>query len=248
MIVALSTFDIRAIVLDIEGTTTPVAFVYDVLFPYARAHAEAYLTREWNTDTCRAVVALLADEWAADVARGETPPVLVAQDISPAHVAAFANWLTDRDRKSRGLKALQGLIWREGYASGELRGQVYADVAPALERWRARARDVYIYSSGSMLAQQLLFASTEAGDLTPFLRGYFDTTVGSKTDPDSYQAIVDRINAMPSQVLFVSDVLREVDAARDAGLRTALCVRDSTGSETERGPHPIIHSFDEIVD
>ena len=118
----------------------------------------------------------------------------------------YVHWLMDRDRKSPGLKALQGLIWQDGYESGELRGQVYPDVPPAFERWRARGIDVYIYSSGSVLAQQLLFGSTEAGDLTTFLNGYFDTAVGPKTSPDSYGVIAARMHVPPPEMLFVSDV------------------------------------------
>ena len=113
----------------------------------------------------------------------------------------------DRDKKSPGLKALQGLIWQDGYKSGELRGQVYPDVPPALERWRARGLDLHIYSSGSVLAQQLLFGSTDAGDLTRFLTGYFDTAVGPKTSPASYRVISEQIHAVPAEVLFVSDVV-----------------------------------------
>jgi enolase-phosphatase E1 len=245
--ISLSALAVRAVVLDIEGTTTPVSFVYDVLFPFARRHAEAFLRRQWNSDDRRGVVGLLAADHAAEEARGESPPSLTPPDSTPAQVAAFSNWLSDRDRKSPGLKALQGLVWQDGYDSGELRGQVYADVAPALARWRARERDVYIYSSGSILAQQLLFRSTDAGDLTRFLSGYFDTGVGAKTDPKSYRSIVNRLAAPPASILFVSDVVAELDAAREAGLHTALCVRESAGAETYRGAHPFVRSFDEIV-
>jgi enolase-phosphatase E1 len=245
--ISLSALAVRAVVLDIEGTTTPVSFVYDVLFPFARRHAEAFLTREWNSDDRRVVVDLLAGDHAAEEARGESPPPLNPSDCTPAQAAAFANWLSDRDRKSPGLKALQGLVWQDGYSSGELRGQVYADVAPALARWRASERDVYIYSSGSILAQQLLFRSTDAGDLTRLLSGYFDTGVGAKTDPNSYRSIVNRLAAPPASLLFVSDVAAELDAARQAGLHTALCVREGAGAADVRGAHPFVRTFDEIV-
>jgi enolase-phosphatase E1 len=238
--VSLAALHIRAIVLDIEGTTTPVEFVYQVLFPYARAHASAFLMREWESPTCRQVVALLNDERTADPASGAE---LMA---SPADVAKFVHRLMDRDSKSPGLKALQGLIWQDGYRQGELRGSVYPDVPSALGRWRAKGLDVYIYSSGSVLAQQLLFGSADAGDLTRLLRGYFDTAVGPKQSADSYVSILERIHASPPHVLFVSDVIAELDAARAAGLHTALCVRGA--AEAGGGRHPVIRTFEEIVD
>jgi enolase-phosphatase E1 len=236
---SLSALDARAVVLDIEGTTTPVAFVYDVLFPFARAHAAGYLRQQSGSEACQAAVAMLYGEREADAARGEHPP---------EPVAAYVHWLMDRDRKSRGLKMLQGLIWQEGYRTGELRGQVYPDVRPALERWRARGVAPYIYSSGSVLAQQLLFRTTTAGDLTRFLHGHFDTEIGAKTSPGSYRRIVDSIGVRPAQIVFVSDVVAELDAARTAGLRTTLCVRSAEEAEPASNAHMIVHSFDEIVD
>src|SRR5262245_11971395 len=156
----------------------------------------------------------------------------------------------DCDRKSPGLKALQGLIWQEGYESGELRGQVYPDVPPAFNRWRQDGLEIYIYSSGSVLAQQLLFASTEAGDLTKFLSGYFDTAVGPKVSPDSYVTIANQVQIAPPEILFVSDVAHELDAARTYRLRTALCVRSSelpSTPESQSELHPVVRTFDEIV-
>jgi enolase-phosphatase E1 len=234
--VSASALHTRALLLDIEGTTTPIEFVYNVLFPYARTHAAAYLQREGESAAGRAAVDQLRAEQAADRERGDHPPALILD---------YFAWLMDRDKKSPGLKSLQGLIWQDGYKSGELRGQVYPDVAPAFERWRARRLDIYIYSSGSVLAQQLLFGSTDAGDLTKFLNGYFDTAVGRKTSPDSYLTIGTRIEVPPPEILFVSDVVQELDAARTSGMRTALCIRGEgvpSGSES----HPVIRSFDEI--
>jgi enolase-phosphatase E1 len=235
--VTLSASGIRAVVLDIEGTTTPIAFVYDVLFPFARTHAREWLAREAHAERGREAVALLADEQRADAARGESPP---------ESMSGYVGWLMDRDRKSRGLKALQGLVWQEGYLSGELRGQVYADVPPALERWRRDGLAIYIYSSGSVFAQQQLFQTTEAGDLTARLDGYFDTAVGPKTSAESYRAITASIGVAPAHTLFVSDVAAELDAAHEAGFHTALCVR---GAAPAAGycPHPIVHTFDDIA-
>jgi enolase-phosphatase E1 len=231
--VSLTALEIRALLLDIEGTTTPVEFVYQVLFPYARAHAAEYLARNHDSAGVLEAIALLRAEASAEA-------------VSPARTLDYIYSLMDRDQKSPGLKALQGLIWQDGYKSGELRGQVYADVAPALERWRARGLDIYIYSSGSVLAQQLLFGSTDAGDLTRFLKGYFDTGVGSKTSPESYGVIAERLHVPPAEMLFVSDVVRELDAARTSGMRTTLCVRGG-GSSPAGSSHPVIFSFDELA-
>jgi enolase-phosphatase E1 len=150
----------------------------------------------------------------------------------------------DQDRKSTGLKSLQGKIWEEGYRSGELRGEVYPDVLPALERWRAQGIDIAIFSSGSVQAQRSLFRNSIAGDLTRFIKAYFDTTTGPKREPESYTRIAAALERSPSEVLFVSDIAAELDAAQAAGMQTALCVR---GSGEVLGMHPVIHEFDEIA-
>src|SRR6185436_9145426 len=167
---------IRAILLDIEGTTTPIAFVHEVLFSYARDHAKEFLASNADAED----IARLREEHAADVNNGEQPP---------EELAAYVEWLIVRDRKSTGLKSLQGKIWRQGYLDGTLKSQVYEDVAPAFARWRARGLSINIFSSGSVLAQQLLFAHTDAGDLTKFIDDYFDTNVGKKGDAESYRKI-----------------------------------------------------------
>ncbi len=235
--------DARVVVLDIEGTTTPVQFVYDVLFPYARAHVAEFLEREQRSEPCRAAVAMLSEERAASAesegGRASKPAG------GNAAIVQFVHRLMDLDKKSRGLKMLQGLIWQDGYRSGELRGEVFDDVAPALKRWHGRGLRVYIYSSGSVLAQQLLFRTSMAGDLTMFLDGYFDTAVGPKISADSYRAIIEKVDVAPARALFVSDVVAELDAASAAGFRTVLCERGSGSGQV--GAHPVIHSFAEIV-
>ena len=248
MTASLTALEIRALLLDIEGTTTPIEFVHQVLFPYARAHAAEYLARNQDSADVLNAIALLRDECAAEVRlpslslRPGKPDTTYGTDLE------YVFSLMDRDKKSPGLKALQGLIWQDGYKSGELRGQVYPDVVPALERWRARGIDIYIYSSGSVLAQRLLFGSTEAGDLTTFLNDYFDTAVGPKVSPDSYGVIAARIHVPPPEILFVSDVGQELDAARTSGMRTALCVRGRSDAPPGAVSHPVIRSFAEIVD
>jgi enolase-phosphatase E1 len=246
--VSLDARHTRAMLLDIEGTTTPVDFVYQVLFPYARAHVADYLARTDDSPARRDALALLRSEFDAD--RAARAPH-VAPDApgggGPAAIAQYVQQLIDRDCKTTGLKALQGLIWQDGYARGELQGQVYADVPPAFERWRARGLRIFIYSSGSVLAQRLLFGSLPSGDLTPFISGYFDTGAGPKRAPASYAAIAARAGIPPEEILFVSDVLEELDAAKASGIQTALCVRagDAAGRTADR--HPVVHTFDEIA-
>jgi enolase-phosphatase E1 len=233
--------DARAILLDIEGTTTPIEFVHQVLFPYARARVHAYLEQHADDPGVHADVALLRAEYA-----GESPD---SPDLPPWNPEAYVYWLMDRDRKSTGLKALQGRIWEDGYRAGELRGKgaVYPDVRPALERWHAAGRTIAIFSSGSIRAQRNLFANTTAGDLSPFLSDYFDTTTGPKREAGSYRRIAAALRQPPNAVLFVSDVSAELDAARAAAMRTALCVRDTPAPGEIPTDHPRIHSFAELA-
>jgi enolase-phosphatase E1 len=219
------------ILLDIEGTTTPITFVYDVLFPFVRRHLDAWLPR--------ADVSGLQSEYQEDVRRGQNPP---AWSVPPK---TYVEWLMDQDRKSTALKKLQGEIWLEGYQKGELHGDVFPDVPPALERWRAEGHDVRIFSSGSILAQRLLFSSTRVGDLTRYLNGYFDTTTGPKNEPGSYAAIAKVFVMSPSEILFISDVTRELDAARTAGMKTLLCVRPGNHPQPAND-HRAIASFEGI--
>lgn len=244
----LLTGDIRAILLDIEGTTTPIAFVHEVLFAYARAQVRKYLLEHSSSAGVVADLAKLREEHAVDVEQNKQPPALVAgpRDAEIDSFVGYVNWLMDRDRKSTGLKSLQGKIWKEGYVDGTLKSQIFADVAPALERWRREGLKVSIFSSGSVLAQKLLFAHTEAGDLTRFISNYFDTTVGSKTDVQSYRQIATALDLAASKVLFISDVAGELAAAAAAGMQTRLCVRPCNHPESLADRYQIIQSFDEI--
>jgi len=225
--------------LDIEGTTTPIEFVHKTLFPYARARVRAFLEQHANDPDVRADLRLLAAEHAAEPPQ---PGLPLASGVD------YAYWLMDRDRKSTALKSLQGKIWEEGYRAGELRGrgEVYPDVATALARWREQGRDIAIFSSGSVQAQRNLFANTTAGDLSQFIRAYFDTTTGSKTAAQSYARIAAALERSPSEMLFLSDVSAELDAARSSGMHTALCVRGPQ-TVTQTGTHPIIRTFDEVA-
>jgi enolase-phosphatase E1 len=222
--------DVRAILLDIEGTTTPIAFVHDVLFSYARGHVRQFL----NDNSAAEDIALLREEHAIDVKEGRNPPPLTA---------AYVEWLIALDRKSTGLKSLQGKIWRQGYESGSLKSQVFDDVEPAFQRWHERGLRISIFSSGSVLAQQLLFAYTEVGDLTRFIDGYFDTRVGKKVEAESYRKIAEAIGLGPEQILFISDVTGELEAASQAAMKTIMSIRPGNEPQSQ---YPSIHSFDEI--
>jgi enolase-phosphatase E1 len=234
---------IRGVVLDIEGTTTPIAFVHDVLFSYARTHVKDYLAKHAGADNVREDVELLREEHIADVRNGNQPPGLTGDLDSIAH---YVNWLIELDRKSTGLKSLQGKIWHDGYADGTLRSQVFADVAPALARWHAAGLSISIFSSGSVLAQQLLFAHTEAGDLTPFINHYFDTSVGKKGEAESYRRIAETIGLPATELLFISDVVSELAAAREAGMKTVLSIRPGNQPQQHAEQYQTIESFDEL--
>jgi len=209
---------VDAIVLDIEGTTTPITYVHDVLFTFAKTHLAAYLADHDVTAAFRA-------EYAIDPDRP-----------SSFELESYIRWLIDRDRKSTALKALQGELWRSGYESGELRSIVYDDVPPALAAWRQAGITIAIYSSGSIAAQQLLFRYTTHGDLTPSIARYFDTTTGPKRASASYAKILAELG---NRVVFVSDVVDELVAAREAGMTGVLSIRPGNA------PVPA-HSFQAI--
>jgi enolase-phosphatase E1 len=238
---------IGAIVLDIEGTTTPIAFVHDALFPFARRHLREHLQEHRSSPDVREVIRRLRGEWADDVASDQAPPPWSdGADAELSSVAAYVEWLMDRDRKSPGLKLLQGYIWERGYRSGALKAEVFPDVGPAIERWRSSGIVVAIYSSGSVLAQQLLFAHTITGDLTPLVNRFFDTEVGAKTSPDSYHRIAAALHCPTHRLLFVSDARTELDAARQAGCDVLLCVRPGNPAQSAPPGLDMIHGFDEI--
>jgi enolase-phosphatase E1 len=230
------------LLLDIEGTTTPVTFVTEVLFPFARRRLREFLTAHADESAVGAELAGLEREHAREST--EKPPAWNAGD-RVGSACAYLEWLMDRDRKTTPLKALQGMIWQDGYASGALRAIVYDDVKPAFERWRASGREIAIFSSGSVLAQKLLFAHTNAGDLTPFLAAYFDTTVGAKRETSSYARIATSLQRRTQELLFVSDVAAELEAAQSAGLSTALCHRPGAAAPAA-GAHRKILSFAEL--
>lgn len=218
------------LVTDIEGTTSDIAFVQKVLFPYAREALPGYV-REHASDP------EVAPWIAAIAAEIHTTP-----DNLPAVIAALWAWI-DADRKHTALKALQGLVWERAFHSAEFRAHVYPDAAAALRRWHAEGLPLYVYSSGSIQAQKLYFGHTEVGDLLPCFRGHFDTTCGGKREAESYRRIAAAIGADPASILFLSDIGAELDAAREAGWQTVQVCREGC----EPAPaHPQVQSFDQL--
>jgi enolase-phosphatase E1 len=238
---------VRAILLDIEGTTTPADFVYRTLFPYARNQLRVFLLKHQDDPDVRSDIGGLYAQYRLDENEKLNPPVWqeCRHDQDPTSAISYALWLMDRDSKCRALKSLQGQIWQQGYQRGELRGEVYPDVPPALARWTGQGKIVCIFSSGSVLAQKLLFGSTPSGDLTRFLRAYFDTAVGPKFAAASYAHIAAALALEPPKILFLSDVGKELDAAREAGMQTALSVRAGS-TEPIASSHRVVHTFDEL--
>ena len=226
--------------LDIEGTVAPLTLTTDLLFPFARAHCAQFLREHAAEPQVRADLALLADENRAE-SDPERPAFPQPEDLERA--LAYLSWLMDRDRKSTALKSLQGKIWKQGFESGALQGTFFADVPPALERWSAAAT-IAIYSSGSVEAQQLLFRYSNFGDLTQHLSAYFDTRTGPKAEPESYRAIANAMHVEPSGLMFFSDAVRELDAARSAGCATRLVVRPGNPAAASRNGHPAVESFE----
>lgn len=219
----------RAIVTDIEGTTSSIAFVHDVLFPYARVRLGGFVAD--NADG-------LAQELAAVRAEAGQPDL----DLDGC-IAALLAW-QDADRKVTPLKAIQGRIWAQGYADGTLVSHIYADAVDGLRRWHAQGIALYVYSSGSVAAQKLLFAHTPGGDLTPLFSGYFDTAIGGKKERASYRAIAREIGIRAPEMLFLSDVEAELAAAHEAGFHVTLLARDA---QPDASAYPVAQSFDTIV-
>ena len=208
---------IQWILTDIEGTTTEVSFVYDILFPYFRAHMD-----QWKTVDSAPM---------NDVLEQTRLLVLEEQSINLSSKEALFDQLRQwsiEDRKVTPLKTFQGMVWEQGFKSGAIKGHMYPDVKPALERWTAMGMKLAIFSSGSIAAQKQLFGFSTEGDLTPYFSAYFDTTTGMKRDEQTYQLIVQQVNAPANSVLFLSDIHQELEAAHAAGLRTLQLVRPGT--------------------
>jgi len=238
----------KVYLLDVEGTIAPLSLTVEVLFPYARAHFALFLERKRNDEAVRADLALLSEENGAETGTGvpRLEPVRDAAQVATPRfrldAMMYLMWLMDRDRKSTALKSLQGKIWKAGFESGELRGTLFDDVPDAFRRWAADAR-VAIYSSGSVEAQKLFFSYSTAGDLTHLISGYFDTRTGPKMESASYAAIAAAMDIASAEMLFFSDSVRELNAAREAACGTCLVMRPGNEPVDAAHGHTIVESF-----
>ncbi len=221
---------VQAVLTDVEGTTTDIAFVHKVLFPYARTRLPEFVRRH-------AADVFVREQLAA--VNQEAGRALGLEDA----IAQLIRWI-DEDRKITPLKALQGVIWERGYKNGDFTGHIYPDAVAGLRRWHAAGKKLYVYSSGSVQAQKLIFGHTPFGDLTPLFSGYFDTRVGAKREAASYQRIGREIGCPAGGILFLSDIVEELDAARAAGMQTTQLIRD--GAHSPQAQHPQAKDFDAI--
>ncbi len=224
----------QGILLDVEGTTSAVAYVYDEMFPFARKHMRAYIGRNWHNKSFAQVV----EQLAADANDKDA-------NFSPDMLAAAAERLMDADVKATGLKQLQGLVWEAGFRSGALVAHVYDDVAPQLKAWHQAGLGIRIYSSGSVHSQRLFFGHTVAGDLLPLVEGHYDTTTGPKREAESYRIIASDWGLAAEQIIFLSDIPQELAAAGEAGMKVALVNRPGNASVDDHD-FPVINSFDEL--
>lgn len=222
---------IKVILTDIEGTTTDIRFVHDVLFPYARQQLPEFVAQRWDEAAVQQIMQQARVELALPDADQQTL------------IDAFINWI-DQDKKVTALKTLQGLIWVEGYKHGDFTGHVYADAYKALKQWHAQGIELSIFSSGSVKAQQLLFGHSDFGDLTPLFSHYFDTTTGQKREKEAYVAIAVALQQSPQDILFLSDIVEELDAAQSAGMQTCLLAREQLPENTQ---HHVVGTFESIT-
>lgn len=235
---------IDIILLDIEGTVSDVRFVYDVMFPFAKQSMRSFLELHSGSPDVRSAIEQVARDANLDATHwlSDTNQNNIDVDRLNAHLQE----LMSTDSKATGLKALQGLVWKSGFESGQLRAELFSDVLPALRTWTASGKRLFIYSSGSVLAQKLFFRHTTEGDLSSLLSGYFDTNVGKKQEPASYQRIAETIGAEPRTILFVSDVAEELIAASTVGMEVVASVRPSNKPLNPSYLGAQIRSFSEI--
>ena len=234
----------NAILLDIEGTTSSIQYVHEVLFPFARKRVAEFLQANWQdpvvAEACERIAADAGASSLRDWLPGAEPSALQDKLVREVHR------LMDADAKATGLKALQGLIWDRAYRAGQLQSHLFDDVVPALKQWTQRGLDVAIYSSGSIAAQKAYFSHTPWGNLLPYFRGHYDTTIGSKRDSASYARIAVDLGRPAAQILFLSDVPAELDAAQTAGLGTGLAVRPGNAAVAQTCLHRRLRSFAEV--
>ena len=222
----------KAVLTDIEGTTTPISFAHDILFPLSYRRIEEFV--RCNTHLLRPEMESVKREI------GKPPQEITLSEV----IATLKTWI-EQDKKETTLKTIQGKIWKENFLSGALKGQIYRDVLGAFEKWQRSGILIAIFSSGSIEAQQLIFRYSELGDLTKYIAAFFDTTTGPKRESQSYAAIAQKLQSQPADVLFLSDVVPELDAARAAGMKTTLLLREGAVAGAENS-HPTAKNFTEI--
>jgi enolase-phosphatase E1 len=237
--------NVKGILLDIEGTTSSISFVYDVMFPFVRNNVGSFLSQSWDSDEVKACVSLLAK----DLEKGSAADWLGddAVEQQQAKVVGGVIQLMDADVKATGLKQLQGLIWKSGFHSGEMVAHLFDEVAECIQGWHKSGIDVRIYSSGSIAAQKLFFGHTIAGNLLDCFQGHYDTTTGPKKEADSYSTIAEEFACEASEILFVSDVVDELAAAKAAGLQTVLSLRPGNKPVDAGHEFDAVNGFDQIV-
>ena len=233
---------IKAILLDIEGTTTPIDFVHETLFPFAKAKIGEFV--EANFDEINHEIEQLQTEYRKDF----TEQIYGGDfcEDAPESVANYLKFLIEVDRKSTPLKSLQGKIWQQGYESGELKSVMFEDVPSAFERWKREGKTIAIYSSGSVLAQKLIFKYSNFGDLSSFISDYFDTNTGPKRETESYVKIAAALNHPPKRVAFFSDIPAELNAAHFAGMQTSLVVRAGNDLIKNKSDYEVIYDFNKV--
>ena len=222
---------IKAILTDIEGTTSSLSFVKDILFPYARKHLADFIRNHREMPDVK--------YWIEETRKEVQQPSLNEQGV----INVLIGWI-DQDKKITPLKALQGLIWEKGYQNKDYQGHLYQDAFECLQSWKKKGLQLYVFSSGSIKAQQLLFAHTAFGDLTPLFSDYFDTTIGAKQQPESYQRIAKEIGITTEHILFLSDIMGELDAAKTTGMQTTCLVRE--GNLHLNCKHHQVRNFNEL--
>ncbi|KAG0317718.1 Enolase-phosphatase E1 [Dissophora globulifera] len=250
---AIHPYDV--VVSDIEGTTTPIVFVKENLFPYVTNNLPDFLKRNWASDEMTSAVEALRAQATKDLADGlsTATPIATESDVISAEkvqqdVIASIAWQMAADRKIGPLKAFQGYMWREGYGNGDLKGDIYDDVVPAFDQWKAEGKKLYIYSSGSVPAQKLIFGFSKKGDMLHYFSGYYDTDIGHKVQAESYSKIASDIGVAPSKILFLSDNIHEIVAAKKAGLQAVVLDRPGNAELTpdDRAGNIVVKSFLEI--
>ncbi|XP_053559331.1 enolase-phosphatase E1 [Bombina bombina] len=246
---------VSIILLDIEGTTTPITFVKDILFPYIKDNVKTYLQEHWDKEECQEDVSQLRKQAEKDIhLNGNVPIPCLSEDKADLEkmiqaVVDNVHWQMSLDRKTTALKQLQGHMWRLAYVTGEVKGEVYEDIVPAIKTWRAAGMKVYIYSSGSIEAQKLLFGYSMEGNLSELLDGHFDTTIGHKVESESYRNIAKNIGCCPNNILFLTDITKEAKAAEEAGMHVAVVVRSGNAALTDedKSSYAFITSFSQII-